>query len=346
MSQEIEIINPLSYPGWDELVLSTKNYSFFHSSHWARVLHESYGYSPLYFTRIKNGRLLILVPFMEIKNILTGKRGVSLPFSDYCEPIVSEKGYVQEILDYLIQYGKEAGWKSIEIRDSNNFPKETPFASHYHGHTLELSKDFEQILSNFRDSTKRNIKKAIKEGVKVNISNSLESIRKFYNLNCLTRRKHGLPPQPYYFFKKVYEHIISKYHGFIALASYKQDIIAGAMYFHFGNKAIYKYGASDAKYQQLRANNLVMWEAIKWFSQNGCNSLFFGRTEPGNEGLRRYKKGWGTKEWVIKYYDYDLLRGTFLNKSPQLTDIPKKIFTKLPLFMLRTVGSILYKYIG
>ncbi len=345
MPSELEIINPLDYPGWDELVLSTKNYSFFHSSNWARVLHESYGYRPLYYTVLKNGKLNILIPFMEVKSILTGRRVVSLPFSDYCEPIVNETNYFHEFFEYLIKYGREAGWKSIEIRDGNNFTKETPFASYY-VHTLDLSKNTEQIFSGFQDSVKRNIKKGSKEGVEVDISNSPESIRKFYSLNCATRRKHGLPPQPYYFFKKVYKHIIAQYSGLAALASYKKNVIAGAIYFHFGDKAIYKYGASDENYQALRPNNLIMWEAIRWFSQNGYKSLSFGRTDPENEGLRRFKKGWGTTEAIIKYYKYDVVKGAFVHKSPQLSKVQKKIFSKLPRFLLRTTGSLLYRHIG
>ena len=346
MKLELEIINPTEYPLWDELVLATKNYSFFHSSGWAKVLHESYGYRPLYFTLIKNSKLMILIPLMEVKSILTGKRAVSLPFSDYCEPLVPEKEDPQEILDYIFKYGKQAGWKSIEIRDGKIFSQDLPVASSYYIHTLDISKSNAQVFDGFRDSTKRNIKKAMKEDIKIDISNSLESLNEFYRLNCITRKKHGLPPQPYYFFKKVYEHILSKKHGIVVLAMYNKTTVAGAVYFHFGDKAIYKYGASDENYQHLRANNLIMWNAIKWFSQNGYKSLFFGRTEAENKGLKRFKKGWGTTESIIKYYKYDLLKGTFIHKSPQLSQVQKKIFSKLPRFLLRTTGSLLYKHIG
>jgi len=49
----------------------------------------------------------------------------------------------------------------------------------------------------------------------------------------------------------------------VVLASFDQENVAGAIYFHLGEKAVFKYGASDKKFQHLRANNLVMWEAIK-----------------------------------------------------------------------------------
>ena len=71
---DIEIINPLNYPGWDELLLTNKNSSFFHTSFWARVLSESYGYEPLYFTAVDNKKLSVLIPLMAVKSFLTGKR--------------------------------------------------------------------------------------------------------------------------------------------------------------------------------------------------------------------------------------------------------------------------------
>jgi len=199
---ELNIINPLEYPNWDELLLTNSDYSFFHSSSWARVLCESYKYKPLYFTSINNGELSDLIPVMEVRSFLTGRRGVSLPFTDYCQPIISEKSHFQEIIDNLIVYGKKAGWKYIEWRGGESYFQDIISSSFYYGHTLGLTQNEKELLSCFRNSTKRNIKKAIKEGVAIDICNSLESVKAFCRLNCITRKHHGLPPQPYYFFKK------------------------------------------------------------------------------------------------------------------------------------------------
>jgi len=71
----LEILNPLTYPNWDDLLLTHADYSFFHTTAWARVLHESYGYEPLYFTATENGRLSALIPVMEVNSFITGKPG-------------------------------------------------------------------------------------------------------------------------------------------------------------------------------------------------------------------------------------------------------------------------------
>jgi len=346
MSLQLKIINPLEYAQWDDLVISTQDYTFFHSSSWARVLCESYHYIPAYFTLFDHNKLLVLLPVMEVKSILTGLRGVSLPFTDYCNPIIDESIPFQDLFYHISAYGKKCGWKYLEIRGGNSFSPNTTPSSSYLGHILDLSKKEEQIFSSLRDSTRRNIKKAISEGVEAKLCNTKESIKEFYRLNCMTRKQHGLPPQPISFFEKVYDHIISKGLGFVMLASYEKQNIAGAIFFHFGEKALFKYGASNHKYQLLRANNLVMWEAIKWYNQNNYKSMCFGRTEAENEGLRRYKTGWGTKERIIKYYRYDLTKNTFVaDVSPRAASY-KRIFQKTPIPFLRLVGLIMYRHMG
>ena len=345
--QKIEIINPITYPGWDDLIISGPDYSFFHSSSWARVLSESYNYHPLYFTTLEDGRLLSLIPVMEIESILTGRRGVSLPFSDYCEPIEVDRAHLRNTFTRIVEYGKKRKWKYLEIRGGKNFNEHfSPWVTYYH-HTLDLSEDSGHIFSNFRDSTRRNIKKAMKEGVKVKIENSPASVKEFYQLNCLTRRYHGLPPQPFVFFKNIYEHVLSKGLGLILLASNGELKIAGAIFFHYGDRAIYKYGASNRLYQHLRPNNLLMWKAIKWYCQNGYKSISFGRTDPEDRGLLQFKSGWRPREEIIEYYKYNLTKETFTNGRPKaLAFSSKKVLGILPASLLKIIGVLLYRHIG
>jgi len=343
---DIQIINPITYPGWDNLLLSTPGHSFFHSSAWARVLSETYGYTPFYFTMLKDHKLRALVPLMEIRSILTGKRGVSLPFTDCCEPIIDQNSNSQILLDHIIDYGQKRRWKYIQFRgDGNLFPDARPSET-YLGHALDLTRGEEEIFARLRDSTRRNIKQSESRGVETTISNQAESIRDFQRLNSLTRKKHGLPPQPCSYFQKVYDHIISKGLGFVALAFHHGRSIAGSICFHFGDTGIFKYGASDMKFQDLRPNNRVVWDPIRWFCKNGFKSLSFGRTEPMNEGLKQFKSGWGADEHILSYFKYNLRKMEFASSQPKINDLSAKIFHMLPMPVLKLAGSILYRHVG
>ena len=341
----LDVVDPVSSPLWDEALEDCPGASFFHTARWARVLVDSYGYKPVYFCSGERP-LSVLVPLMEVSSILSGKRGVSLPFSDYSSPLFDRRTDPMEAMDHLIHLGKTAGWKYIEIRDPDRFKDEIPTFATYIGHALDLTGTEEALYSGFRDSTKRSIRKARNEGVEARRLTSLESVREFYRLNCMTRRSHGLPPQPWKFFRNVYGQVISKGSGFVVLASRGGLNIAGAVYFHFGNKAIYKYGASDKAYQGLRANNLVMWEAIRWCRAAGYGSFCFGRTEPDNQGLLQFKDGWGTTRRAIRYYRYDMKRAAYVAGVPDNAAIYGKIFRALPIPVLRAAGTVLYRHMG
>lgn len=341
----LQIVNPLEIPNWDDLVLATGRASFFHSSAWARVLHESYGYKPMYFASFENGNLSCLMPFMEVNSWLTGKRGVSLPFTDQCTAIVPNSEVFQSTVKQIIDYGQGAGWRYIEWRDGKHFTKDTRSSEHYYTHELDLRKTEKELFSGLRDSTRRNIKRADKSGVSVQISQSSDSMVSFYRLNCITRQRHGLPPQPFSFFERALEHVISKGHGFVASGIHSGQVIASAVFFHFGKGAIYKYGASDPQYQEVRANNLVMWEAITACKAQGLEAFDFGRTESENDGLLQFKRGWGATENRLHYYKYDLSKGCFLASRPRHACFCKA-FRLMPSPVLKIAGNVLYKHAG
>ncbi len=342
----IKIIDPTQYPGWDSLVLRLPGVSFFHSAAWAMVLQKAYGFKPIYFTVFDGSVLSACLPVMEIDSFLTGRRGVSLPFTDYCEPLVSADNEFQALLGEAEAYGVGNGWKSLELRGGGNRLDCCPSSSTYLLHTLDLSPG-RPLFSTFRQSTRRNIRKASENGVRVEMSTTEESVRQFYKLNQTTRRDHGLPPQPYRFFQEIHEHVISKGYGFVAVAFREKTPIAAAVYFHFGKTAIYKYGASDKRYQRFRPNNLVMWEAIKWYIDNGYASLSFGRTDLGHGGLRQFKKGWGVMEHTLRYYRYAVKTGAFVRDDNEKANaIGSKAASFAPLPVLRVVGSLLYRHMG
>jgi hypothetical protein len=341
----VQIINPIEHHNWDKLLLTNENHSFFHTSSWAKVISESYNYRPLYFTEIDKDKLTALIPIMEVKSPLTGKRGVAFPFTDFCPLISSNEHHFKALLGKIIGYGKKAKWKTIELRDGKEYLQNKNSSKTFLSHSLNLVRPEQKIFSRFRSSTKRNIKKAIKEGVKVEICDSLESVRDFYQLNCLTRKEHGLPPQPRHFFKNIFDHIISPQKGIVALASFQERPIAGAIYFHFEEEAIYKYGASDKNYHHLRPNNLVMWEAIKWYGKNGCKRFSFGRTDLDHEGLIQFKRGWGAQEETLHYYKYDLTKDEFVKNSLDIK-LFNTFFRKLPIPLLKLIGRLLYPHVG
>ena len=342
---DLQRVNPLEPPDWDGLLLQSGDTSFFHTAAWARVLVDSYGYKPVYFVGRKDGRLSLVMPFMDVASRLTGRRGVSLPFTDSCDPFGPDSELLRQAVRDVIDYGQRAKWRYAEWRTVQDLVPEAKGPAPYLIHNLDLVRGETEILAGLHENHRRNIRKAEKAGLTMTIDRSRESLGDFYRLHCRTRRKHGLPPQPLMFFKKIFEHVLSRDLGIIVSAHLSGKAVASSVFFHFGPNAIFKYGASDSGYLALRPNNLVMWEAVKWFKRRGAKDLDLGRTELDDRGLRRFKLGWGASESALSYYRYDLEREAFI-RSPLRGNRPKKIFTMIPVGVLRLIARLGYRHIG
>jgi hypothetical protein len=320
--------------------------SFFHGSAWARVLRETYGHRPFYFCRSANGQLKELLPVMEVSSLWTGRRGVSLPFTDFCSPLRNGDGDGARLHDLARETGEERNWRYLECKsDHHEWPGASPVLVFY-GHVIDLDREQRTIFNGLHGATRRNLRTAEAAGLQITFGNSLESMRTFYSLHNLTRRRHGLPPQGIRFFENIVRHVLGPGHGFIVTALVRNLPVAAAVFFHQGRQAIFKFGASDYAFQHLRPNNLVMWEAIKRYAADGFTSLHLGRTSLANQGLRRYKLGFGAREERIENCRYNFRKRAFTAESHPARETYSRVFRCLPLPVLRLVGRILYPHLS
>jgi GNAT acetyltransferase-like protein len=340
----VQVVNPLEIPNWDARVSELPSATFFHSSAWASVLLGAYGYNPLYLIVQDSERLHAALPIMEVKSWLTGNRGISLPFTDECGAIGTEIGPVEALFGTLQALSRTKNWAYFECRGGAGLDPGGRSAALFVGHRLDLRPGPDVLFSGVSSATQRAIRKSEQSGLSVEFSRDLDTVHAFHDLLCKTRKRHGVPPQPFSFFEQIHRHILESGKGWIAVARLGTTPVAGAVFFHFGSTAVYKYGASDDAYQHLRANNLVMWHSIQRLSRDGFQVLDFGRTSSGNEGLRRFKLGWGSTERPIDYLRYDCRKESYVAIHDQASGWHNKVFRLLPGPVSRLIGTVLYKH--
>jgi hypothetical protein len=343
---DVMIINPLQHPAdWDGLLAGHVRAGFFHTSAWARVLHETYGHTPFYFCRRRAGELPELLPVMEVDSPLTGRRGVSLPFTDVCPVLGGGGGHETDGLGQAVmEYGRTRGWKHLETRDgTRQRPGAVPSVTYY-GHVLNLSRGMARLYVGLHDSVRRGIRKAERAGLMVERSCTMEAMRTFYSLHCGTRRRHGAPPQPFRFFENIVHHVLAAGRGCVFSVRQQSRVVAAAVFFHHGSEVLYKFGAFDYRFQAMRPNNLLMWEAIKWHANQGLTSMHFGRTSLSARGLRRFKLGFGTTEERLDYFRYNFARDRYVSAVDYAESWMSPLFRCLPAPALRWLGQLLYPH--
>lgn len=344
------LVEPLGYPGWDAAVARLLGATVFHQTPWLRLLRETYGHQPLAWMNGPVETPTAALVVVEVASPLTGRRGVSVPFADHVPPLASDATTAASLLAAAHQEGARRGWRYLEVRGWRAAAGEAPAppSTSFWGHTLELpaAEDLAAYTETLAPATRRAIRRAERAGLTVTVSSAEADLEAFYSLFCRTRRRHGTPPPPAAFFQRLRQLLLVSGHGVIVLARTGSRPVAGAVYLHSGAVVHYKYGASDERDQQLRANNLVMHHAIGWHAQRGFRQLDFGRTSLGNDGLRRFKLGWGPLETRLDYLRFTLPSGLPVSAPDRAGGWQTSFFRLLPLGVNRLLGRWLYPHLA
>jgi hypothetical protein len=88
-----------------------------------------------------------------------------------------------------------------------------------------------------------------------------------------------------------------------------------------------------------------MWEAIRHYASTGATLFDFGRSSLTNEGLRRFKAGWGATEQVLAYHRHEGSSGVVLSVPDAAEGWYNRVFRVLPLPASRAIGHLLYRHV-
>jgi CelD/BcsL family acetyltransferase involved in cellulose biosynthesis len=342
---EITLLNPRD-ERWVALATARPEATIFHHPAWIELLQGCYGYRPALVTSLDaSGQPVAAVPLMQIDSWMTGRRVVSLPFSDFCPPLASEGAALNDLVAGLQAWRSHNQVPEIQIR----WPLAVDgvyAAEAVVRHFTRLEPDSQEVFRRFaRTHVQQPIRQAEKDGVCVSLSDRWEDMRLFYGLHLATRRRLGTPVQPLRFFQLLWAHLIAPGYGFVLLAYQDAQLLAGAVFLHWNETLTYKYSASDPAYWKLRPNNLILWNAICWGCEHGYQVFDWGRTDLNNAGLRGFKLGWGSEEEIIHY-------SVLADRPPKVSSEGKarRLMTPLiqrsPTWVCRAIGELLYKHFG
>ena len=111
-------------------------------------------------------------------------------------------------MDKLTEVAYERKWKFFEVRGGKAFEALATPALEFYEHTLDLRRGAEYLFTHLNSSVRRALRKAERSRLSVQITRTREAMLEFYRLHTRTRRRHGLPPQPFSFFLNIHDEII------------------------------------------------------------------------------------------------------------------------------------------
>jgi CelD/BcsL family acetyltransferase involved in cellulose biosynthesis len=298
-------IDPLRDGRWMDLVARHPRSSVFHTRAWLKALHGAYGYQPVAFTDAASGEALrSAVLFCRVHSWMTGRRLVSLPFSDHCEPLVDDPNQLETWLSALTTMLEAEKARYIELRPIASPMSAVGFVptSTFCLHVVDLSPDLDAILARLhRSHLRRAIRKAERAGIEVEVG-SIELLEQFYALQKLTRHRHGVPVQPLNWFRQLIACFGDNLR--VWLAKHEGRAVGAIMTARHKTTLVYKYGCSDASFHRLGVMPLLFWRAIEFAKAHGLLELDLGRSDVDNPGLIAFKDHFGSPRRSLTYYRY------------------------------------------
>lgn len=222
------------------------------------------------------------------------------------------------------------------LKDNDCVPGKTLFTPT--SFQIDLTPPEEDLLKSFNSKTRYNIRLAQRKGVKVVEDNSKKAFEKYIVLTRETVVRQGFYAHSEKYHRLMWEHLHHTPHtkhqtppARLLVAKYKGEIITTWILFIWKDTLYYPYGASSTKHKNVMANNLMMWEAIKFGKKLGLKKFDLWGREPG-KGFTRFKEGYnpqiveylGTWDLVINkplYYLYrkaEDIRWTLLRTKAKL----------------------------
>ena len=340
-------IDPLADPRWEQLVQNHPRASVFHSTPWLSALRSVYGYRPVAVTACPPGAPLTNgLVFCDINSWLTGRRFVSLPFSDHCDPLIAREDELDALLSPVKRLVDGNRKTYLEIRPWSCEPSscsQLEAGISYCFHRLELHRSTSDLFHSFhKDCVQRKIRRAEREKLRYEEGSSEGLLRIFYQLFVMTRRRQYLPPQSLSWFRGLIAAFGEKLKIRVA---YKEGLpIASILTLSHKGSMVYKYGCSNAAFNNLGGTALLFWRTIQEAKEQGYEELDFGRSETDNLGLIVFKEHWGASRTRITYWTYPhepASLPTWWKKR-----IARRLVSVSPDLALKTVGKLLYRHIG
>lgn len=346
-------LDPLRDSRWESLVERHSKSSVFHSTGWLQALRDTYGYQPVVYTTTPPGRELANgLVFCRVHSWLTGRRLVSVPFSDHCEPLVDNAQELSFLIASLENSLQSEGLKYFELRpmfsgeSADQLYQGLSKSESYYFQSVDLRPDLDALFRSFHKScVQRKVHRAEREHLDYEEGRSEALLKKFYDLMVLTRKRHGLPPQPLLWFRNLIRNLQDKLE--IRVASKDGRALASILTILHKKTLVYKYGCSDAQFHNLGGMAFVFWKAIQDGKRLGAIEYDLGRSERDNEGLISFKENWAAKTTPLTYYRYPAqTASSSSNGSGWRARVIRQAFSKMPSPVLAATGRILYRHIG
>lgn len=305
---EIKIIE--NQKVWEDFLKKHEEANFLQSWQWGEF-HTNLG-KQVFRSGFYDGNLLVGVMLSVIEPAKRGKY-LTVPGG----PIIdwNNKKLVAAAFSEMKRIATENGCVYVRIRPqlvddvfSRNLFKENGCISapmYMHAELtsqLTITKPEEELLANMRKTTRYEIRKAEKLGIKITTSKDEKLIKHFYDLQLETAKRQKFVPFSYKYFFEQFKVFFKSDNALLYTATFEKKILAQAFIIFYNKEAVYHYAVSTEEGRRYPGAYLLQWEVIKEAKRRGMKKYNFWGVAPTDSkdhrfsGISIFKRGFGGED--------------------------------------------------
>lgn len=164
---------------------------------------------------------------------------------------------------------------------------------------IDLRQPEDATFAKLDKDTRWSVRTATKRGVEIEERSDDAALHAFYDLYVETGRRAGFITRPWWYYERVWRTLLDERHATLFCASHEGELVAGAMIFWCGERAVYWYGASGDVARKTYATFALQWRCIQHARERGARLYDMGGIPPEPTerdpmyGVYLFKKGFG-----------------------------------------------------
>ncbi len=203
-------------------------------------------------------------------------------------------------IEPLIEVGDDS---RFTIHDSRNWISTKSFNPAIRWMLDLRDKTEAKLLEEMESKTRYNVKLGEKQGVTTRCSIDERDFATFLSLTQEMAKRNGIVVHSDRYLRETFFAMVKLGMAQLRLAEYEGTVLAASIEVTFGDTVTYLHGASSSLQREVKAPNVLQWQAIQtalkngagWYDFGGCNPI--EKTHPlyktSLEGVTRFKEGWG-----------------------------------------------------
>jgi FemAB-related protein (PEP-CTERM system-associated) len=328
---------------WDAYVERSPEASFYHLWSWQDINRDEFGHRTFPLAAVDDGRIVGILPVVQITSRLFGNLGCSMPFVNFGGPCSDSPAVEEALLTEARRLTDRERFDYLEIRSTRRLAGELPCTEHKVSLTVDLDPNPDVVMASYKTDHRKHIKQAYKEGYTARFGGG-ELLDAFYDVLTETWRDMGTP----LYAKSYFQRIVATFGPAIriGLVMSGDDVAAAQLTAYHKGMAEGMWLGIRAHYRRQKAGYVLYWELIQDACRHEMRRYHLGRSSV-DSGSETFKKKW--LAYPTQLYWHYVLRGRKdlpgLNVNNPKFQLAIKVWQELPMSVTRHLGPLVARSI-